>query len=99
VAHEVDEEEERARGDAVDDRWLRQCALVGRELGRLGSKVEREDDQQTLENWTAISAALPGHNAKSCRLRWSLPTDRAADKQRWWWLLASGWVPHWPRRW
>jgi hypothetical protein len=78
----VDEEEERARGDATDDRRLRQRALVSRELGRLGSKVEREDDRQTLENWTAISGALPGRNAKSCHVRWSLPADGAADKQR-----------------
>jgi hypothetical protein len=82
--------EECTRGDAANDRWLKQHALVGRELSQLGSKVEREDDRQTLENWTAISAALPGCNAMSCRLRWSLPADRAVDKQRWWWLPASG---------
>jgi hypothetical protein len=40
----VNEEEQRARRDAADDRRLRQRALVGRELGQLGSKVEREDD-------------------------------------------------------
>lgn len=70
--------DEGSSGSGADRRVMRKSAWNKREDAALVEQVRLHGPR----NWERISAALPGRNAKSCRLRWCQHLDPEVDAAR-----------------